>query len=92
MMAVKGGDIMELPDFEEFMEFAESIDTSQDEFRLDVFEFQTWPPTPEQLSAMLAKVQNDAITSSLRRSLRFLAAYHTLLQSLLAEEEHQDPS
>lgn len=83
---------MKLPDFEEFMKFAKSVGTSPDEMHLDVFEVDSWPPTPEQLSTMLAKVQNDAITSSLRRSLRFLAAYHTWLQSLLAEEEHQDPS
>ena len=92
MMAVKGGDIMELPDFEEFMEFAKSIDTNPDEMHLDVFELESWPPTQEQLSAMLAKVQSDAITFSLRRSLRFLAAYHLWLQTLLSDAETTDHS
>lgn len=83
---------MRLPDFEEFMEFAESIDASPDEIRLDVFELESCPPTPEQLSKMLAKVQSDAITFSLRRSLGFLAAYHLWLQTLLSNGETTDHS
>lgn len=82
---------MELPNFEEFLKFARSLGAFKNDVRMEVFEFKSWPPTLEQLSTILEKVQNDAINSALDQSLHFLAAYHIWLQSLIAEEEGLDP-